>query len=212
MTSRNIIVYTDGSCSKNGSPNAYGGIGIHFPNGELKDISKVYRQAGCSNQRTELYAIITAVRYIGKKFDLRHTTVTIYTDSEYVINCITKWADAWVRNGWITKSGTSVCNKDFIETLYKYYHKYHIELRHVAAHTGNDDDHSIANDVADTLARRATTRRNQELSDEAQQIVIESEQNPEQIVIETGPPNRSYNRPYNRSRRNTDVEIELVGI
>jgi len=64
---QNIIVYTDGSCSKNGKRNAIGGIGIHFPNEELPDISKIYRLGICTNQKTELYAILTAINYIKKK-------------------------------------------------------------------------------------------------------------------------------------------------
>lgn len=34
-----VNVFTDGSVSGNGKQNATGGIGIHFPNGQLPDVS-----------------------------------------------------------------------------------------------------------------------------------------------------------------------------
>ena len=155
---KTIVVYTDGSCSGNGRSNAVGGIGIHFPNGELKDVSKIYNLGLCTNQKTELYAILTALRYIKQNFGLSGYKVYIKTDSEYSINCITKWVYGWIKNGWLTKNNTPVVNKELIEIINKYYETYHIELIHVAAHTNGDDEDSVANAVADRLATRATDR------------------------------------------------------
>lgn len=157
-TKKNIVVYTDGSCSGNGTKTALGGIGIHFPNGELKDISKVFRMESCTNQRTELYAILSAIRYIKQRLGLSDYKVIIMTDSEYSINCITKWVYGWIKNGWRTKNNTPVSNREFIEVLHKYYETYDIELHHVDAHTGMDDDESVANAKADVLATRATKK------------------------------------------------------
>ena len=39
------------------------------------------------------------------------------TDSEYSINCATKWADGWRRNGWRTANGKAVENKDLVENI-----------------------------------------------------------------------------------------------
>jgi ribonuclease HI len=43
--------------------------------------------------------------------------VAIVTDSEYSINCATKWAEGWRRNGWKTTSGKAVENKDLVEAI-----------------------------------------------------------------------------------------------
>lgn len=153
-----IIVYTDGSCVGNGKSNASGGIGIHFPNGELADISKIYDSNYCTNQKTELYAILTALRYIRQRLGMSGYKVLIKTDSEYSINCITKWVYGWVKNGWKTKNNTPVANREYIEPIYKYYETYDISFEHVEAHTGLDDEDSIANARADELATKATKK------------------------------------------------------
>uniref|UniRef100_A0A6G6ABM0 ribonuclease H n=1 Tax=Borely moumouvirus TaxID=2712067 RepID=A0A6G6ABM0_9VIRU len=155
---KEIVVFTDGSCMNNGKKNAIGGIGIHFPDGELRDISRVFNKGCCTNQRTELYAILYAIKYIDSKLSLNNYKVFICTDSQYSINCITKWVPAWIKNNWMTKNNTPVANIEFIEPIYKYYSKYDITFEHVEAHTGGTDFDSVANARADYLATKATKK------------------------------------------------------
>lgn len=147
-----LIVYTDGSCFKNGRSNATGGIGIHFPNHELDDVSKIFDKSPITNQRAELYAILYTIRYIKKNIGLKKYCVLIKTDSEYSINCITKWVSNWKRNGWKTKDGRDVQNRELIEKIHEYVSRYDIEFEHVRSHTGDDDEDAIGNDKADKLA------------------------------------------------------------
>lgn len=158
VNKKEIIVFTDGSCSGNGKRESYGGIGIHFPNGELKDVSKVFNQGCCTNQRTELYAILTALRYIKQNLGLSNYRVTIKTDSLYSINCVTKWAYGWMKNGWMTKNNTPVANKEFIEIINKYYDKYDITMIHVEGHSSLDNEDADGNNIADELATKATKK------------------------------------------------------
>jgi ribonuclease HI len=158
MAKKNITVYTDGSCFYNGKVGSSGGIGIHFPNSELRDISKVYRNGVCTNQRTELYAILTAIRYINKYIGLNNCKLRIKTDSKYSINCVTNWAIVWKKNGWMTTKKTPVENKKYIELIYGYSNKYGIKYEHVRAHTKKKDPDSIGNDRADCLAKMASRR------------------------------------------------------
>lgn len=162
---KKIKVYTDGSCQKNGKVTAVGGIGIHFPRGEFEDTSKIFRLGYCTNQRTELYAIICAIAMVKKKFDLSKIKLCIYTDSEYSINCLKKWTDTWKKNNWLTSKGTPVANKELIMAAEKLVKKYDIALIHVLAHTGGDDEHSEGNAVADALATTATERAKKEIRD-----------------------------------------------
>jgi ribonuclease HI len=161
-----IIVYTDGSCMGNGRSDAVGGIGIHFPNKELKDISKIYCLGLCTNQKTELYAILTAIRYIKKNLSLNKYKVIIKTDSQYSINCVTKWINGWMKNGWITQNNKPVLNRKMIETIHKYYTKYDIEFNYVEAHTDGNDEESIANAIADKLATDATKKAYEKMKTE----------------------------------------------
>lgn len=153
-----IEVFTDGACLMNGSDNAVGGMGVHFPDGELKDVSKVYRYGKCTNQKTELYAIYLALKYIDLVFDLSTLSVLIKTDSQYSINVLTKWIGNWLKNGWKTAKGTPVENKKLIEQIYEYVDNYDITFEHVMAHTGGKDYDSVNNDIADKLASKAAAR------------------------------------------------------
>lgn len=220
-----IIVYTDGSCSGNGKKNAIGGIGIHFPNGELKDVSKIFDKEYCTNQKTELFAILTAIRYIKQNLDLKKYKICIKTDSQYSIDCVTKWVYGWIKNGWKTKTGTAVANQEYIELIYKYYEAYDIVFHHVDAHTELDDDDSIANAIADKLATFAT-KKAQELNN------LEFTDNNDENYYEKRPrkvssrnnynvnKNRSGSKSYGKSnsyRRNrkdldSDIVVELIKI
>lgn len=162
-TKKSIVVFTDGSCSGNGKAGAIGGIGIHFPNKELKDISKVYRESYCTNQRTELYAILLTLRYIKKNLGLSNFDVKIKSDSGYSIDCVTKWVQKWKKNGWKKMDGSDVANKEYIEIIDKYCQRYTIKFEHVTAHTDGMDPNSIGNRIADKLATSATKRAQDEM-------------------------------------------------
>uniref|UniRef100_A0A6C0C9N9 ribonuclease H n=1 Tax=viral metagenome TaxID=1070528 RepID=A0A6C0C9N9_9ZZZZ len=154
----NLVVFTDGSCSRNGKVGAIGGIGIHFPDQELPDVSKIFNKGKCTNQRTELYAIYSALRYINSRLGLSKYNVYVKTDSKYSIDCVTNWADNWVNNGWLTKKGEPVLNREFIEEIYRYYNKYSIFMEHVDGHSDLDDYNAIGNNEADRLATSATKK------------------------------------------------------
>jgi len=158
MTSKsgNIIVFTDGSCVGNGRNCAKGGIGIHFPNGELPDISKKFKLNPITNQRTELYAIYYTLKYIKCNLGLNGKTIVIKTDSMYSINALTLWIKKWKKNNWLTNEEKPVLNQDIIRAVDKYLQKYSVILLHVNAHTGGTDYDSIHNDIADKLSRQAT--------------------------------------------------------
>jgi ribonuclease HI len=85
------------------------------------------------------------------------TTVHIYTDSQYSLDCILKWAPAWSKKGWTKANGEAVLHKDIIEPLFTAVKTwtnspYKIEFHHVRSHTGKTDPISIGNARADELA------------------------------------------------------------
>lgn len=47
----------------------------------------------------------------------RHRDVTIFTDSQYAINCVTVWFVNWQRNKWMTANHKPVENKDLIQPI-----------------------------------------------------------------------------------------------
>ena len=98
VNENDIIIYTDGACSGNGSKSAKAGIGIHFSKRnkiKFDDVSEPLLESTenkVTNQRAELYAILKALRIT--KEVTNH--IIIYTDSEYSINCVVRWFASWV--------------------------------------------------------------------------------------------------------------------
>lgn len=144
---KTITIYTDGACKNNGKKNAIAGIGVYSEN--VYNISEKI-EGRQTNQRAELYAILKALELT--KID-DYSTVYIYTDSLYSINCITKWIYGWINNGWLDKKKKPVKNKDIIQPIYNIYKKYsNIRFIHIEAHTNKTDIHSLGNAKADELA------------------------------------------------------------
>jgi ribonuclease HI len=131
-----IIVFTDGSFVKSKN-NIKCGYGIHFPNTEFEDESKLFDKPPLTNQRAELYAIHEAIRIISTKDN--KLNIDIYTDSEYSIKSLTVWIKNWKQNNWIASTGKPVLNKDIIEEIDKLIlnHNGKIKFHHVRAHTNN---------------------------------------------------------------------------
>lgn len=137
----NYVVYTDGSALGNPGPAGYGSI---ITLGNLRtELSGGYKRS--TNNRMEILAAVVTLESIsGKRIILLHT------DSQYVINGITKWVSGWKRNGWCTRDGTSVKNKDLwvrLEEAAKEHKVYWIKVR---AHSG-----IALNEEVDILAKKA---------------------------------------------------------
>ena len=77
-----------------------------------RNISEALPGPRQTNQRAELTAILRALDTTPRDRD-----VTIVTDSQYSINCVTAWSANWRRNGWKTSSGKLVENKDLVESI-----------------------------------------------------------------------------------------------
>ena len=169
-----IIVYTDGSCINNGKKNSIGSIGIFFSDNDSDNLSQIIDNNGCkiTNETMELLAIIQAIKIIEKKI-MNGTNIKIiyiYTDSMYIINCMTKWYTSWVNSNWKKKNGEDVKNKDLIQTLYNLKNKYITIFKHVRSHQSeptnkNSDEHKYwyGNFMADQLAQSASSQYVKEL-------------------------------------------------
>ena len=144
-----IYMYTDGSCIHNGKKNAYGGIGVYFGENDTRNISLPFNNKP-TNQRAELYAVIKGLKTI--QADLHAKTVYVYTDSDYLIKCMTNYVKTWVKNDWHKKDGTIIANKEYICELYNLIKNNNVIFKHIASHTGKTDIHSIGNENADRLA------------------------------------------------------------
>lgn len=147
-------VFTDGACTNNGRAHAKAGYAVWFPeHPELQKAERIPDSQPQTNQRAELTAIHTAVSILDKK-GYHDEDIVIYTDSEYAMNCLTKWLSGWVSRGWKTTDGKDVLHQDLIRETSSLLSKFKgHRFVHVRAHTGGTDDLSKQNDIVDRLAR-----------------------------------------------------------
>lgn len=153
-----LKIYTDGSCVNNGKKSAKAGFGVIYPDKLVESWGEpLPEDSSHTNQTAELTAIYEGLKrgavIMGNPIDL---TVQIYTDSEYSINCLTKWVAGWKRNNWKTSTGKPVVHRDIIEKIMDELKHYsgHI-FTHVKAHTDAEDEQSVWNAKVDELARQA---------------------------------------------------------
>ncbi|KAJ3964897.1 ribonuclease H domain-containing protein, partial [Lentinula raphanica] len=90
-------VYTDGSCTNNGSDEASAGSGVHFPNGDYEDRAiRLPSKMRQTNQTGEIIAIKAAVDTVNKR-----RTMVIKSDSKSYVNGLTQHLQKWEDEGYI---------------------------------------------------------------------------------------------------------------
>jgi ribonuclease HI len=135
-----VTYYTDGSASPNPGPGGYAVIQ------DGKPVALGSEPSGAketTNIRMEGYAIMAALKHAN---DMQ---CAIYTDSEFWINVLTKWAPGWEAKGW-KKSGGPIKNLDIVQSLYPLYKSSQAKLVWVRGH--NNDP---GNEAADHWANEA---------------------------------------------------------
>ncbi|KAH7124909.1 ribonuclease H-like domain-containing protein [Dactylonectria estremocensis] len=132
-----FLVYTDGACRNNGQANPKAGWGFVFRpavatapagiiSGRLENKGPFGDGHGQTSNRAELRAVLATLcfrHWVGEGFN----TLVFATDSEYVAKGATEWARGWVRNGWTTRTGGDVKNKDLWEMLLGEVERWHDE-------------------------------------------------------------------------------------
>ena len=150
-----LEIYTDGSCINNGRANAASGIGIYFGPGDERNLSKKI-SGKQTNNTAELSAIIYAFKILERDIHVGKNII-IHTDSEYAIKCATTYGEKMQRLLW----EKDIPNKELVQVIYSLYKNTpNVKFKHVRAHTGKQDKHSLGNENADRLANEAVVRNN----------------------------------------------------
>ena len=114
MLPQDILVFTDGGCLFNGKKDAKAAFAVYFGDNDPNNFGKSFTDEP-SNQKAELLAIQKALEIMFHcETYSPDSRVIICSDSMYSINCLTKWYDNWVKNGWKTASKQPVKHKDLI--------------------------------------------------------------------------------------------------
>ena len=139
---QSFTVWTDGSCLSNGRKNAIVGIGVFFHDNSPLNISEPMKakKGAVTNNICELEAVRRAILAVVSQADYElDDDILVYTDSQYLINCINKWSHTWAQNGWTRKNSKGkkvpVKNKELIQEVKGLVIKYQVVLTHCKAHT-----------------------------------------------------------------------------
>lgn len=145
MTKKHILVYTDGSSLGNPGPGGYGAVlryGAHE-----RELSGGFQCT--TNNRMEIFAAIQALKALTEPCQ-----VTLHTDSQYLVNAITKgWARRWQRNQWKRNKRESALNPDLWEQLLDLCGKHDVTFVWVPGHAGDP-----LNERCDVLAKSAAAQ------------------------------------------------------
>ncbi|MFN0093655.1 MAG: ribonuclease H [Dehalococcoidia bacterium] len=132
-------VFTDGACSGNPGPGGWGAVRVE--DGKIV-AERRGGDPGTTNNRMELMAMIAGLEMIDhdEPFD-------VYSDSQLVVNTLTKWAKGWEARGWRRKEG-EVMNLDLVKRAYALFsERPNVRINWVRAHDG-----TRWNEYADALS------------------------------------------------------------
>jgi ribonuclease HI len=119
-----IFIYTDGASKGNPGRGGYGVVLLSPAHQLRKELSAGYRLT--TNNRMELLAVIIGLEALR----VPQTEVTIYSDSQYVVNSIEK---GWLW-GWLKKDFKDKKNKDLWLRFIKIYRQHRVKMVWVKGH------------------------------------------------------------------------------
>lgn len=135
-----IKIYTDGAAQGNPGPGGYGVI-LKYKD-HVKELSQGFRLT--TNNRMELLAVITGLEAIKKD----GIPVSVYSDSEYVVNAVEK---GWIWN-WEKQNFKKKANTDLWKRYIPLHHKFKPKFNWIRGHAGHPE-----NERCDYLAVKAAS-------------------------------------------------------
>jgi ribonuclease HI len=135
-----VTIWTDGSCLVN--PNGPGGwAAILVTDGTTEEL--VGGDPSTTNNRMELTAVLRGLEHASEG-----STVTVISDSQYVVKGLTTWRHGWRKKGWRKRDGDAVLNVDLWQALDSAVERHAtVTATWVRGHNGDSN-----NDRADRLA------------------------------------------------------------
>lgn len=139
-----VVIYTDGACSGNPGPGAWGAVLIYA--GRERELCGFEPET--TNNRMELMGAIGALEALK-----RGCIVHLHSDSQYVCKGIQEWLPQWIRRGWKTAAGKEVSNRDLWERLAVQTARHDVRWQWVRGHSG-----VALNERVDQIARDCLER------------------------------------------------------
>lgn len=124
------VVYTDGVCMHPCTKRCTGVFSAFVAPGHELNAVRTTREGRITNQTMELAAALSGLEVIEQVLLTTkgvddavvvvaeaHEPPRVYTSSNYVMSCMTKWLPRWERTGWITKQRRAVQNGDVLRRM-----------------------------------------------------------------------------------------------
>jgi len=138
---KDVVIYTDGACSKN--PGTGGWCAILWYKNKQKLLSGC--EENTTNNKMELKAVVAGLKALNQRCKER-----IFSDSAYSVNAIHKgWLDTWMKNNWVTENKEKVKNIDLWEQLAYLMNIHNVRFEKIKGHA--DDEY---NNICDSIARQ----------------------------------------------------------
>ena len=137
-------IFCDGSCLGNPGPGGWGAI-VRYSG---KEFELSGGKKNTTNNEMEMTAVIESLKSLPSP-----ATVTVTTDSQYVIKGATEWMHNWIKNGWKTAAKKPVKNRLLWEGINSAVKKHSVKWEWIRGHTGH-----LENERADVLAVEAANR------------------------------------------------------
>lgn len=126
---KSVNIYTDGACK--GNPGAGGWSAILEYEGKEKELCG--GEKSTTNNRMELTAAIEGLKALKTP-----CKVTLYSDSQYLVNAINKgWLSSWKQKGWRKADKSQVLNDDLWKILDALLSTHEVEFIWVRGHDGH---------------------------------------------------------------------------
>lgn len=143
---KHVEIFTDGACKGNPGPGGWGALLRMGPH--EKELSGA--DPDTTNNRMEMTAAIMALGAL-----IEPCQVTLFTDSKYLIDGMTKWIEGWQRKGWVNASKKPVRNADLWHDLIEQANIHDITWEWVKGHSGHPENErvdTLASDAAEAIA------------------------------------------------------------
>jgi ribonuclease HI len=142
MALKEVTIFADGACLGNPGPGGYGVVLIYGRH--RRELAGGVRRT--TNNRMELMAAISGLAALREP-----CSVTLFSDSEYVVNGMTAgWAKRWRARGWRREKNKPALNWDLWAQLLHLAEKHRVTFQGVRGHAGDPE-----NERCDQLAVEA---------------------------------------------------------
>ena len=160
-------IFTDGGCEPNPGE-AGSGVAV-YRNDVVDELWYGLYNANGTNNTAELNALHQAMIMAQTEVE-KSSSVAIFCDSKYSIQCVTQWAVNWEKSGW-KKKGGEIKNLELIKEMFALHQliKDKIQVLHVNGHVGVE-----GNELADRMSIIAIQAKDKEFTLYRESLDIEA--------------------------------------